>query len=149
MLGDLVSDLVGKPYRAGARGPEEYDCFGLVAEVYRRLGWTIPLEEETETDLFGERAIALEEIPPEEWEEVPIPNEIGDVLLFRAPAARDEPALGEEGVAGHCAVYIGGGQLLHATAAYGVHQVSWRLMRTVCLRVLRLRARALGTERSG
>lgn len=35
-------DLVGLPYRHMARGPDAYDCFGLLVEVFRRRGITIP-----------------------------------------------------------------------------------------------------------
>lgn len=29
-------DLIGKPYRVGAEGPDAYDCYGLVRELHRR-----------------------------------------------------------------------------------------------------------------
>ena len=32
-----VNDLIGKPYRLGGRGPDAYDCWGLVREVLRRM----------------------------------------------------------------------------------------------------------------
>lgn len=37
-----VNDLIGKPYRLGGRGPFEYDCWGLVVEIYKRLGVSLP-----------------------------------------------------------------------------------------------------------
>lgn len=33
----LYVDLIGVPYRIGARGPDEFDCYGLLAEMYRRV----------------------------------------------------------------------------------------------------------------
>ncbi len=40
---ELVQDLVGMPYRLGARLPgPATDCFGLVMECCRRIGRTIP-----------------------------------------------------------------------------------------------------------
>jgi cell wall-associated NlpC family hydrolase len=39
--GDL-SDLLGKRFQYGARGPEAYDCYGLCMEIYRRLGKKLP-----------------------------------------------------------------------------------------------------------
>ena len=30
-----INQYIGLPYREGARGPDAYDCYGLVAEVYR------------------------------------------------------------------------------------------------------------------
>lgn len=36
-------DFVGLPYREGARGPDAYDCYGLVAAVFRALrGVSLP-----------------------------------------------------------------------------------------------------------
>lgn len=33
-----INDLIGKPYRDHARGPDAYDCYGLAIEVCRRYG---------------------------------------------------------------------------------------------------------------
>jgi cell wall-associated NlpC family hydrolase len=38
----LWLDLLGKPFRKGARGPDAYDCVGLLLEVERRMGYPIP-----------------------------------------------------------------------------------------------------------
>jgi len=35
-------DLIGRPYRKNAAGPEAYSCYGLVREVSRRMGNTLP-----------------------------------------------------------------------------------------------------------
>ena len=37
-----LSDLLGKTFRYGGRGPLEYDCYGLCMEIYRRRGLEIP-----------------------------------------------------------------------------------------------------------
>lgn len=37
-----VSDLVGKPFAEFGRGPDAFDCYGLVLEVSRRLGRPFP-----------------------------------------------------------------------------------------------------------
>ena len=34
----LTAQLVGKPYRAGATGPDAYDCMGLVIRTQRKMG---------------------------------------------------------------------------------------------------------------
>lgn len=31
------ADLIGVPYRIKGRGPDEFDCYGLVAELWRRI----------------------------------------------------------------------------------------------------------------
>lgn len=36
------SDLLGKRFEYGATGPDAYDCYGLVREVYRRNGLELP-----------------------------------------------------------------------------------------------------------
>lgn len=35
-------DLLDKHYKLGGRGPDYYDCFGLVKEMFRRNGKIIP-----------------------------------------------------------------------------------------------------------
>lgn len=37
-----LGDLIGKPYKEGARGPANFDCWGLVLEVARRAGIELP-----------------------------------------------------------------------------------------------------------
>lgn len=37
-----LSELVGRPYAAGARGPGAFDCWGLVLEARRRLALPVP-----------------------------------------------------------------------------------------------------------
>lgn len=38
-----INDFIGLPYREGARGPDAYDCYGLVAAVLRAArGWELP-----------------------------------------------------------------------------------------------------------
>lgn len=36
-----INDLLGKPYKDHARGPEAYDCYGLAIEVARRYGYVL------------------------------------------------------------------------------------------------------------
>jgi cell wall-associated NlpC family hydrolase len=35
------ADLIGTPFKLGGRGPDAYDCYGLLEEAYRRAGKTI------------------------------------------------------------------------------------------------------------
>ena len=37
-----VSDLLGKPYSPHGRGPDSFDCYGLVIEVEKRYGIDLP-----------------------------------------------------------------------------------------------------------
>ena len=38
------TDLLGKPFRLGARGPEYYDCWGLCLELGKRAGIEYPAD---------------------------------------------------------------------------------------------------------
>ncbi len=38
----IYADLLGKRFRYGGRGPDEYDCYGLVMEIYKRIGVDLP-----------------------------------------------------------------------------------------------------------
>lgn len=38
----MYNDLIGKPFMDGGRGPDGFDCWGLVKEVYKRHGIELP-----------------------------------------------------------------------------------------------------------
>ena len=42
----MFDDLIGKPYKENGRGPEDYDCYGLVLTVCHRLGINLPDRQE-------------------------------------------------------------------------------------------------------
>jgi cell wall-associated NlpC family hydrolase len=63
-----VADFIGKPWRAGATGPDAYDCYGLARAASRALfGRDLP---ETLDDAQG-------------WAPVPVAQD-GDVVLMGA-----------------------------------------------------------------
>jgi len=35
-------DLLGKKFEHNGRGPDKYDCYGLVKEIYQKLGVELP-----------------------------------------------------------------------------------------------------------
>lgn len=37
----MYDDLIGVPFKLGGRGPDAYDCYGLLEEMYRRDGKNI------------------------------------------------------------------------------------------------------------
>ena len=47
----LYADLVGAPFVAGGRGPEAYDCLGLVIELVHRQGCDVPEYASTADEL--------------------------------------------------------------------------------------------------
>ena len=38
----MFTDLIGKPFEFGSRGPNTFDCYRLCMEVYKRLGIELP-----------------------------------------------------------------------------------------------------------
>lgn len=38
----MINDLIGKQFQSGGRGPDIFDCWGLVREIYRRYGVELP-----------------------------------------------------------------------------------------------------------
>lgn len=76
-MADYV-DLIGLPFEYRARGPEAYDCYSLVSELYRRDGIELPDYQRPE-DRTRIVAMMLGELRL--WEECePTP---GAVVLFR------------------------------------------------------------------
>lgn len=50
-----LNDLIGKPYKDGARGPNAFDCWGLVMEVAGRAGIALPdIDVPPDNDRRGE-----------------------------------------------------------------------------------------------
>jgi cell wall-associated NlpC family hydrolase len=94
----LWADLLGKPWREDARGPDAYDCVGFFLEIERRLGFPVP--EYASEESAVELAVA-------DWELVtdPIP---GDAILIRWI----NPAW-------HIGVVCGDGYMLHTREGAG------------------------------
>jgi len=43
-LSEEITGLLGRPFILGGRGPEEFDCLGLIIWLYRRV-WGLELED--------------------------------------------------------------------------------------------------------
>jgi len=64
-----LAQLVGTPFAYGGRGPDTYDCFGLVKECWRRAhGVQLP-DFQSPTDQGAQAACGL--IQLQLWEQVP------------------------------------------------------------------------------
>lgn len=54
---DLIyDDLLGKPFRLGGRGPNDYDCWGLCLELGRRVGLAFP-NDFTPSNVYDQDAL--------------------------------------------------------------------------------------------
>ncbi len=80
----FARSLVGKSYVSGGVGPNAFDCSGLTMYVFGHFGISLPHYSESQRN-YG-RAVDRSELAP------------GDLVCYR----------------GHVAIYIGGGQVVHA-----------------------------------
>ena len=107
-----INDLLGKPYKAHARGPEAFDCYGLVIEVEKRLGHTMP-------DLYMK--LAKGEVREHD------PHEVDFSTAKTGLAKTDTPSFGDvilffdnKGRIFHTGVYLKNEDFIHCNK-YGVH----------------------------
>ena len=92
--GDLVSiaySLIGSPYVSGANGPYGFDCSGFVQYVYSQVG--ISVSRSSSTQIYDGVAVSYEDAQP------------GDILSWGYV----------DGSPTHSALYVGNGQMVHAT----------------------------------
>lgn len=83
----------GRPYVWGAKGPEEFDCSGLVQAAYKHAGLAVP-------GYSGDQYNSGKHIPVAEAQP-------GD-LIFWADAKGNPEAIH------HVAIYVGNGEVIHA-----------------------------------
>lgn len=83
---------LGSPYGWGATGPNEFDCSGLMLWAYQQMGKTIP--RTSQAQLSGGQSVTRDQLQP------------GDIVAYYPGAT-------------HVGMYIGDGQLVHASD-YGI-----------------------------
>jgi cell wall-associated NlpC family hydrolase len=83
---EIASGTLGSPYRYGGSSPSGFDCSGLVAYVYGKLGVELPHNAAAQYS-FG-RAVERADLRP------------GDLVFFHG--------------LGHVGLYIGHGRIIHA-----------------------------------
>lgn len=100
-----TEDFIGIPYELGARGPERYDCWGVVWKYYKEM---IGIELPQFPGVVESGKQAIEEIidtraKSDEWQEVETPKE-GDLVVMKTRLMTP-----------HVGVYVeqSGGRILH------------------------------------
>ena len=110
-----LDQFVGLPYREGARGPDAFDCYGLVAAVFRAVrGVELPDWYQTAPGpQSASRAISAA-----------LAGEVagGRSELVETPADYDIAIVGSTNRPHHVGVVVEGG-VLHASRAFGS---AWR-----------------------
>ncbi|WP_298434601.1 NlpC/P60 family protein [Geobacter sp.] len=93
------TDLLGRPFAYGGRGPDAYDCYGLAMEVCRRAGIDLPeWRSVCEPVLIQDGFEAGKEF----FEELAGPQPFCIVLLMVRPP-----------YVSHCGVMLDGGRFIH------------------------------------
>lgn len=89
-LKDVISKQLGKSYRYGAAGPNNFDCSGLTYYIYGQLGISIPRTSKTQINVGV--AVSKDDL------------QYGDLVLF----ARDKKNIN------HVGIYVGNGNFVHS-----------------------------------
>ena len=85
----------------GGRGPHDFDCYGLVMEVYRRYGISLP--EQNISCMDTPKIVSEIEKQRPRWIRLSTPQRPCVVAIRLQP-----------GIVSHVGVYIGNGQFIHA-----------------------------------
>ena len=88
-------ELLGTPYVFGGQGRVGYDCSSFVCRVYGQSGWALP--RVSRDQVRAGRAVALDAIAA------------GDLLFFAEPGRPIS----------HVGIYLGGGEMVHASSGRG------------------------------
>src|SRR3712207_872366 len=87
---DTALAQVGDPYVWGAGGPDAFDCSGLTQYAYSAAGVSLPHSSRSQSTMGT--PVSVSELQP------------GDLLFYYSPTS-------------HVAMYIGNGQMVHASTA--------------------------------
>ena len=103
-----VRDLVGVPYKDHGRDKKGMDCYGLVIEVLRRKGVSVPDAFYQDTAIETNKSVLqiLENAIPNTKLEKPEEGAVVEILVMGQPS--------------HAGVCLGGGAFIHALKKIGV-----------------------------
>lgn len=98
------TDLLGKPFESGGRGPTSYDCLGLLIELYKRRG--IVIEDVDLVMEDGENASnrLRDVLKTPLWEKRIAPELYCVVIIKQHPV-----------FVSHLGMYLGAGKFIHAS----------------------------------
>lgn len=94
---EYAKQYLGCPYVYGASGPSNFDCSGFTMYVYKHFGYSLP-HGATSQSSYG-TAVNKSDLQP------------GDLVFFLDYETMD-------GI-GHCGIYIGDGNFIHASSGSG------------------------------
>lgn len=113
---DWTSRYVGLPFRDGGRGPDAYDCWGLVLAVYaERLSVDLPSYGEISARDLVRVARAMGAAQDDGWDTVTDPRAF-DVVLMRSGRGGGSRTV-------HVGVMVDAHRMMHSDLASGVSVV--------------------------
>lgn len=101
----IYVDLVGKPFVSGDRGPNSFDCYGVLLEIYKRQGVNLRDSAYNSADKFKQFSSGICE-----WE--PTDVQPGVTVAFRS------------GNIYHCGYMISRDRFIHADEGVGCVVIS-------------------------
>ena len=90
-IANYALKFVGYPYKWGTAGPNTFDCSGFTYYVYKQFGIDLGTTGSVAQRKVG-RKVSKSELKP------------GDIVCFTSPSA-----------SGHVGIYIGNGNMVHAS----------------------------------
>ena len=104
-----ISDFLGKPYQVGGRGPEAYDCYGLVMAAMKQMGVTLPDYGVNADDTNAVAVLAAAEKHGDDWEQYPLYTDLSKIPAGLVVAFQ----LKRPGEITHTGVTVGQGRFIH------------------------------------
>ncbi len=98
---DLAKKFLGIPYVYGGTSPSGFDCSGLVYYCYKKFGYSI--NRTASAQALNGTAVSPSEL------------KVGDIIIFSEKSGN---------YIGHCGLYIGNGQFIHAPHTGDVIKIS-------------------------
>ena len=98
------TDLLNKPFKSGGRGPEYYDCLGLLIELYRRQNILL---EDIDIEVGQEEKasqILSDILSKPTWKQIYEPEVFCLVLIRQHPV-----------FISHLGIYLNEGKFIHAS----------------------------------
>lgn len=110
------SDLLGKKFEYFGRGPDAYDCAGVVLEIWKRAGIELPIVCESSED-NAIQAQRFSQYISEMCDKIPATagNAWADLLPMDLITFQILPRY-----VTHCGVYVGGGRFVHIMSKISV-----------------------------
>ncbi len=110
MIDPTIARLVGAPFADFGRGPESFDCYGIVIEGARAMGLELPDYGSAASHLWREIGKRAEDRRAM-FERIPLREALkGDVVAFHTRV---------EGIVDHLGLMVSRFDFLHATRATG------------------------------